>query len=246
MISLLAVLPSIVLLIYIYRKDKKEKEPKKLLLKCFILGVLSSIPAMIMEIIIEEFIDGMAIPGSVLYAALDGFLVAAFSEELCKYLLLKKATWKSPFFNCHFDGIVYAVYVSLGFATLENIMYIADGGLSTAITRFFTAVPGHACDSVYMGYFYSIAKNAYINGDKKVARQNKRLALIIPIILHGIYDCLLSFEEDVVGEGIMLTGILLWIVFVIILFVATFKLVNKASRQDSAFYESEPTFSPVP
>lgn len=236
MLSVLAILPSIVLLIFIYKKDKKEKEPGKLLLKCFLFGVLSAIPAMIMELIIEEFVDSVTIPGSVLYAILDGFLVAAFSEELCKYLLMKKATWKSPHFNCAFDGIVYAVYVSLGFATLENIIYIADGDLVTAITRFFTAVPGHACDAVYMGYFYSLAKRAAIYGDKRAARRNKLIALWVPMFLHGLYDCLLSFEEDVAGEVILVLGVLAWIVFVIILFIVTFKLVNHASKNDSCFY----------
>ncbi len=231
----LAILPSIVLLIYIYKKDKREKEPLGTLLKCFILGVISTIPALIMESIGEVVIDGIFVEGSIAYAMLDGFLVAAFSEELCKYFMLKSQTWKRREFNCSFDGIVYAVFVSLGFATFENLLYVVDGGLSTAITRIFTAVPGHACDAVFMGYYYSKAKYAELSGDKKEKKKNLRKALLIPILLHGTYDFLLSFEEEIVGETVLILGMLLWMIFVIAMFIFTFRLINKASKNDKYF-----------
>jgi len=235
----LAVVPCIALLIYIYAKDKKEKESKRLLIGCFVWGVIIIAPVLLIETILDEIFMSFLTVGSVSYAFAEGFIVAAFSEELFKYLALRGKTWKSKEFNCTFDGIVYAVFVSIGFATFENIMYVLDGGVSTALLRMFTAVPGHACDAVFMGYFYSKAKRAGLENNKKAEKKYKKYALLIPILLHGIYDWLISFDEEVVGEDINTIGFLIWIVFVIVLFIASFRTVNKASKNDSYFVECE-------
>lgn len=231
----LAILPSIVLLFYIYKKDKRDKEPMKLLMGCFAVGVFSVIPSVLMETITEEIISVFCVEGSFFYAVLDGFVVAALAEETFKYLLLKEKTWKSTEFNCNFDGIIYAVFVSLGFATCENIFYVMDGGIGVAILRFFTAVPSHACDAVFMGYYYSKAKQASLLGDTVGEEKYKRKSLVIPLLLHGLYDCLISFEEDVAGENVMVAGVLIWIVFVIVMFSIAFNTINKASKNDSYF-----------
>lgn len=235
----LAIIPSVILLIFIYKMDKREKEPAKLLLGCFGFGVLSIIPALILELGIGAFVEEFFQEGSLIYAVIDGFVVAAFSEELFKYLFLKAKTWKSPEFNCTFDGIIYAVFVSLGFATFENIFYVIDGGISTAVMRMFTSVPGHACDAVFMGYFYSRAKQANVEGDIAAEKRNKRLALWVPVVLHGIYDCLISFEEDIVGEGVVILAILAWFAFVALQFVASFIIVMIASSKDKYFVPEE-------
>lgn len=232
----LAIIPSLVLLIYIYKKDKREKEPIRLLLKCFLWGVLIIIPIVILESLLDAVLVEFAAEGSVPYAIVDGFIVAAMSEELFKYLALKKKTWNSSDFNCFFDGIVYAVFVSLGFATFENIVYVMDGGLSSAILRMFTAVPGHACDAVFMGYFYSKAKKARVDNNRTLEKKYKRRALIIPILFHGMYDCFISFEEEAAGEDAVLIGILLWIILVVAQFIMAFKTVNKVSKEDAPFY----------
>ena len=234
---ILAIVPSIVLLIYIYKKDKREKEPFGILLSCFLLGVISIIPAVIMENILSSFFDHFLTEGSILYAICDGFIVAAFSEELCKYIMLKGASWKSKNFNCSFDGIVYAVFVSLGFATLENILYVVDGDLFTAMLRMFSSVPSHACDAVFMGYYYSKAKYANLTGDTKNEKKYKRYTLLIPIFAHGLYDCLLGFDGEVVGDFIYGRALLGWFVFVIVTFVLCFLMVKRASLYDKYFYE---------
>ena len=230
----LAVIPSIVLLVYIYKKDKREKEPMPLLMSCFLFGILIIAPVLVMETVLSVIEDSLFTPGSVFYAAFDGIIVAALSEELFKYLALKFKTWKSKEFNCTFDGIVYAVFVSLGFATVENINYVADGGISSAIGRMFTAVPSHACDAVFMGYFYSKAKKASLENNTKLEKKYKKLALFVPIMVHGIYDCLISFEEDVAGEAIVVIGILLWFAVIIAQFICAFVIVNIASKNDTA------------
>lgn len=231
----LALVPAVVLLIYIYKKDKREKEPMRLLWKCFFLGIISTLPAILIEELGEMLLDSDLTEGSFSYAFIDSFVVVALAEELCKYVMLKKSTWKSSEFNCYFDGIVYAVFVSLGFAALENIFYVLDGGLSTAIMRMFTAVPLHAFTAVFMGYYYSRAKGEALKGNNRKASSNRKKALWVPLILHGFYDSLLSLDSDVVGDSVTTVSIIVWIVFVIIMFIRSIKLVKKASAQDDYF-----------
>ncbi len=230
--ALLALIPSIVLLFYIYRKDRKEKEPIRLLLGCFFMGVLTIFPAVILEVLGEMILEKIFVEGTFMWAVIDSFLVVALSEELFKNLFLKIKTWKSRYFDCMFDGIVYSVFVSLGFATFENILYIFENGIGTALLRMVTAVPGHACFGVFMGYFYSKAKLSQVQGDRRASGRNKRLALCVPVLLHGVYDCMLMMEEEVVGEAVVGMAALVWVVYVIALFCVTFRLVRKASHND--------------
>ena len=235
MLIIIALIPSIILLLYIYRKDRIEKESIRFLTKCFLWGIAIVLPVAFLETVMGIVLDETFIEGSIGYAIVDGFIVAALSEEFCKYTALKLRTWKSVEFNSSFDGIVYAVFVSLGFATFENILYVIDGDLSTALFRMFTAVPGHAYDAVFMGFFYSCAKKAEIEGNRFKMKINRRLSLIIPILFHGAYDCLLSFDEEVVGEAVSFLGFYLWIILVIAEFVWSLILVNIASKDDTAF-----------
>ena len=231
----LALIPAIVLLVYIYKKDKREKEPFKLLLKCLLFGVVSTVAAVVLEELGTDLLESDLIEGSFEYALIDAFIIAALSEELCKYVMLKIGTWKSPEFNCYFDGIVYAVFVSLGFAAFENVFYVIDGGLSVALWRMFTAVPLHAFDAVFMGYFYSRAKKASLEGSRRVMRRNKRRSLLVPILLHGFYDFFPSLEEEVVGSTAFTIGLFIWAAFVIAMFVITLRMVKRASKNDEMF-----------
>ncbi len=235
---MLAILPSIILLVYIYRKDKKEKEPIKFLWSCFGFGVLTAIPACVLEMLESTVVDAVFTEGSIVYAIVDAFIVAALSEELFKYLFLRIKTWKSYEFNCMFDGVVYSVFVSLGFATMENILYVADGGISTAIFRMFTSVPGHMSFGVLMGYYYSYAKSCELWDNMDSAKKHKKRALLVPVLIHGIYDALLSLEPDVVGEGLWILSMVLWFAFLIAMYIFTFRLVNKASKNDHYFFET--------
>ena len=232
MLFSLAIIPSIVLLVLVYKLDRKEKEPIKLLRKLFLFGVALVIPAFIIEVMIGAVIDVLFIPGSIIYALFDGFVGAACTEELGKYFFLKKGSWDSEHFDCMFDGIVYAVFVSLGFATVENILYVFSDGLTTAITRMFTSVPGHVCFAIVMGYYYSKAMLSISKGDMESCKNNKIKAMLFPILLHGTYDFLIMMDTDVAGDGITTFAILFWIVYVIALFVRVFMLVFKASKND--------------
>jgi RsiW-degrading membrane proteinase PrsW (M82 family) len=151
----IAVLPVLVLAFVVYRQDKYEKEPLGKLIKAFIFGALAIIPAGLMESILIRFVP----PIPIVSGAYTGFVVAGCSEELCKLLLLRWAIWKSREFNEYFDGIVYATFVSLGFACFENLGYVLGQevfaeAMATGTMRAFLSVPGHFLFGVMMGYYF--------------------------------------------------------------------------------------------
>ena len=219
----LALLPAGILLGYIYRMDTIEKEPTKLLIRLFLFGCLCAIPASILEQIGEGLLSG--VESTLVYLLVDAFLVVAVAEEGCKFAFLCTA-WKNPAFDYRFDAIVYAVCVSLGFAALENVLYVVQYGLGTAIIRAFTSVPGHCFFGVYMGYWYGKAKHARYYG---LPGSGTYLALsfIVPVLLHGFYDfcCFMS------GENSFFT--LVFLAFLVVFFIFAIRCVNKASREDA-------------
>ena len=142
-----AVIPAIVLLRFVYKEDRLDKESPGLLLSLVIFGILSTFAAIVTEQIGEAILGILLPQSSTAYNVLLYFVVVALSEEGFKYLLLKKRTWYSSEFNCQFDGVVYAVFVALGFALWENISYVLMYGLGTAarssacLWARFTALP---------------------------------------------------------------------------------------------------------
>ena len=207
-ILLTALLPIAILVYYIYHKDRKSPEPTRQLVKAFFYGILSiplsfciSIPLGLIGVYPTE---ATSIWGSVSAA----FFGAAIPEEIAKFFMLWLLLRKNPYFDEKMDGIVYAVCVSLGFAALENIMYLftnAESYVSVGIARAIFAVPGHFCFGILMGYYYSLAKFY-----PKTPTKNKALILAAPIIVHGLYDSIL-FIINVIPA---ISGILL-IVFLV-------------------------------
>lgn len=162
-----AVLPAIFLLVHVYRADKLEKEPAPLLISLALYGIAATFIALVLERA-GSFLLGLWFEeGSVAYNAIMYFGIVAFSEEGAKYFLLRRRTWHSAAFNCQFDGVVYAVFVALGFALWENISYVLMYGLSTALVRAVTAVPGHACFGVFMGVWYGPCQAAARTGERR-------------------------------------------------------------------------------
>ena len=209
-----ALLPVVLLLFFIYRKDRLNPEPLGKLLLTFFVGCLSVIPAGLMEsVLIHLAPSARQMP--VLNGLIDGYLVAGLSEELCKLLLLLWVIWKSPQFDEYFDGIVYAAFLSLGFACVENISYVMGGDdpMGTALMRGVLAVPAHFLFAVTMGYYVSLAKF-----DPAGRRGHLWKALLYPVLLHGTYDALLMVSSNLEGGDSMLaTGVtvVLFIVFII-------------------------------
>lgn len=218
----LAVLPGIVLMIYIYKKDRREKEPLWLLLSCFFLGALTVIPAGILESLI---LGSEEAEKSAVQIIVECIFCIGLIEELVKYLVLKWRTFKNKNFDYSFDGIVYSVFVSLGFAVAENVFYVVENGLTVGLMRAVTAVPGHMCFAVLMGYFYSGKRFAKNYDRKREHFKYSRNVVFVPMVVHGIYDAL-----AMIGSTLSL---ILWLAFVITMFVFCFKLVKKASDNDT-------------
>ena len=144
--SLAALLPAFFLLRYIYRQDQVEKEPPRLLFQLFLRGCLAALCALAVELVASQLLDGLVSSERSVYLYLEAFLVIAAVEEGAKLLFLHGRVWNERHFNYRFDGIVYSVFVSLGFAALENIFYVFGSGLSVALPRALLAVPAFAIE----------------------------------------------------------------------------------------------------
>lgn len=229
---LLAVCPPALLMFFIIQKDKVEKEPPGLLTKLLLLGAVSTISAIILEMAGIGILGLFLSEESTVYILLENFLVVALSEEAGKYFVLKKCTWKHPAFNYTFDGIVYAVASSLGFATLENILYVVQGGLETGIARAFLSIPGHTIFGIYMGLHYGIARREASLENTAKFRIHKKLALIVPVLLHGTYDFCLSMESG--------WFILLFMVFEVVVTCKAFHTIRTSSAEDTPILQVPP------
>lgn len=219
-----ALVPPLFLLVQIYRMDKVEKEPKSLIVKLVFFGVLTTIPAALLESVAEGILPGILTPKTVPYILVDNFLCVALVEELVKYMALKGVSWNHPAFNYTFDGIVYAVSVSIGFAAAENILYVQGGGLGTAAVRAVTSIPGHCIFAIYMGIAYSLAKYYETRGDLKLRQKYLNHAILIPMLLHGFYDFCASMDSG--------TWTMIFLVFVIVLDVVAYRKVREMERED--------------
>lgn len=219
-----ALVPVAWLLWTIYRKDSAQPEPTKWLVKAFVFGGLSvflsyvvSIP---MSIVLGWDIDKQMY-SSFLEAIMDSFLLAAIPEELAKLFMLWLLLRKNPFFDEHFDGIVHAVCVGLGFAALENVFYLVSGiddrsWISIGIVRALISIPAHYFFAILMGYYYSIY---HFGVDRSI--KAKAMILVAPVIAHGIFDAILfSMQVDESLSGMIM-----------ILFIVFFTKLKKRAKE---------------
>lgn len=223
-----AVIPAVFLLVQVYRADRLEREPPMLLLSLVLYGIIATGFAMITERIGSTLLGVLFDQSSLAYRLLMYFGVVAVSEEGFKYLLLKNRTWRSPAFNCQFDGVVYAVFVSLGFALWENIGYVLRYGFGTAVIRALTAVPGHACFGVFMGAWYGLARRLANAGRSGSSGFCRLLSFVIPVFMHGCYDFIATSPAMHYGW--------VFVVFVAAMFLIALLVIRKMSRND--FYIS--------
>lgn len=202
-LSLLAVAlaPAIYLAIVIYGRDKYSPEPKKILLVAFLWGCFSVIPAIFLETIGAKF--GHGISTNIFKTAFYAFVVVGLSEELSKFVMLRLHAYRHPAFNEPFDGIVYASFVALGFATVENIAYVFMHGYGTGILRMFTAVPAHFSFGVIMGYYVGKAK---FNANKKFILMFQ--GVFYATFMHGAYD-FFAMQKNFPSLSILTLGVLI-------------------------------------
>lgn len=215
---LISLAPVAIIAFYIYFRDKYEKEPVKILLLALALGGIITIPVIFVETFLDKFTFHFA-SSQIFKAAYEGFVVAAFTEELFKYLAFVLIIWRNRNFNEKFDGIVYAVFISLGFAAVENVLYVfgsGDAGHQVGLLRAVTAVPAHALFGIAMGYHLGLAK---FFPHERVGQFFK--ALLVPIFLHGAYDFLILSEN-----GILL---LIFIPYIVLLWIFGFRRMKRHS-----------------
>lgn len=178
----LAVAPAMIIILYIYFKDKFEKEPIGFLFKNFLMGAIVSIIITLILSVVANYFFPLTDELSIYQQFIKAFFVVGLVEEFSKYVIVKYYAQKSDEFNEPYDGIVYAVMVSMGFATLENVMYVFQYGVSTGIVRAFTAVPAHATFGILMGYFMGLAKFSKYKSILNLT------GLVVATFFHGAYD----------------------------------------------------------
>ena len=228
---LAALIPPIVLMVMVYRQDKIEKEPVNLIIRLVLFGFLSTVPAVILEIIAGRIISALFGGSYMLYLLISNFIGVAVIEEGCKYFFLKQQTWNHPAFNYRFDGIVYAVSVSLGFAALENVEYVFLYGLGTAVSRALLAIPLHCICGIFMGHFYGEAKLGDVRNIPEYKSHNLIFALLLPTLIHGFYDFALSTESGIFT--------LIFIIYVIALDIIAIRSIRRFSAEDIALYQEQ-------
>ncbi len=223
----IAILPVAVICRYAYNKDK-NKEPLSMLIKLLIYGVVSCFLVLIISAILGEIfplfnreLRFMSLAEKVLYA----FIYVALVEEFCKWIFVYTKGYKSEHFDQLYDIIVYSIFVSLGFAVFENILYVVlQGNITVGIIRAISAVPGHACDAIFMGYYLSLAKLYSRQNNKTLENRNIAFSIFVPTILHGVYDfCIMA------DAGIFVLAFLLFIIFLYNISIKKLKLVAENS-----------------
>lgn len=190
-----ALLPAVVLWLCIWKKDM-QPEPTSRLLKAVLWGMMICIPVAFLEIGMQYLFWGGE-PTTLLGTTIDAFVVTALPEECFKLLALWMVLRKNPYFDEHFDGIVYAVCVGMGFAAFENVAYIfgEENWFSTAIVRALFSVPGHYAFAILMGYYYSLYH--FVDCSLK----NAFCILAVPVMAHGIFDALVFASSVNPYEG---------------------------------------------
>ena len=222
---LAAVLPAIFLLRYVYKHDTVDKEPPGLLLSLILMGVIAALLSIVFEMIGEKILNDKVSQDDKYYKIILAFAVVAAVEEGTKFLLMKWRTWNNPNFNYRFDGIVYAVFTSLGFAAFENIKYVFNFGLSVALPRAVLAVPGHMGFAVFMGLFYGRAKMFSDLGRNGAKVFNLLMAYLSAVFLHGFYDAC-----AMIGNTL---STIIFIVFVAIMYIVVIRLIKHESKTDA-------------
>lgn len=220
---IIALAPVIIIAFYIYFRDKYEREPIGQLIKALVAGCLVPIPVLMVGKFLNLFIIEEAKTWNAFFTA---FVIAAFNEELFKYIFLFVLFWFNRNLNEKFDGIVYAVFVSLGFAAVENVIYVLNYGEAVGYTRAIMSVPAHALFGVTMGFYFGLAR---FYPEKRKLLLTK--SLLFAVILHGIFDFILML-----GDNRLLV---MFIPFVIYLYYDGFRKIRNLS--DRSIYKAKST-----
>jgi len=196
-----SIAPALLIMFLIYKHDL-EKEPIQMLVKAFFGGVLSIFIALAIALPLGLFES--AFPSGILRAFYSAFFCAGIPEEFAKWLIFYWLIKKAPHFDQYYDGILYAIFISMGFALVENILYVMQGGLGVAVMRAVLSVPGHMLFVIPMGYYLSLSK--FEAG--KEAANHRILSLVLPMLLHGTFDFILMYMNAKSNVSPIIAGLL--------------------------------------
>ncbi len=221
----IALAPIVVIFSLVFMLDRYEREPIKYLVLSFIFGILIAFPVVLVELYLQKLLSPELRLNAVIFTALSAGFVVALPEEGFKYIILRLYNYPKEAFNEPYDGIMYAVAVSMGFAAIENVLYTFEHGMGTGILRAFTAVPAHAAFAHIMGY--------YVGKAKFVPQRGKRIRLMLlglggAVLTHGLYDFFLMYDNAS-------WGIFTFIVLIIAIILAIHAI--RAHQRNSPFRE---------
>lgn len=208
----LAILPILLICFFVYRRDD-EKEPFLLLVKLFICGIMSVFLVYLFTYCLQFLVPFFRyMPASRHYFKLFLyiFILIAIVEEFSKFIMVFLFGYRDRNFNQPYDIIVYTVFVSLGFACFENILYVMQNGFDNALLRAITAVPMHACYGIFMGYYLALAKISKKHGIKPIYRRNIILSIMIPVLFHTLYDYLIFLNDPFCSLVLMVTIVIMY------------------------------------
>lgn len=222
LLILASVAPVIIVMVYLYYRDKYEKEPISVLMKAFGGGVLAIVTTLLIVLPFQSY--SRDFDSLFLSSFINSFLFAAIPEELSKFLFLYLFIWRDKNFNEYFDGIIYAVFVSMGFACIENIFYVIEGGYGVAIGRAILSIPGHALFGVIMGYYFARARFSHSNRTGYLLK-----GVLLAILAHGIYNFLLYYISGIaeINAWLAFLVMLLFFAFIIKLHKIGYYKINK-------------------
>ncbi len=229
MFLFLAIAPAIALMVYVYRQDPIDKEPADLLWNLVLRGVVAALFAGLFEQVgmtALGLFSGLD-PTSAKFTVVSDFLVVGVVEEGLKYALMARKTWNHPAFNCRFDGVVYAVFTSLGFAAAENVMYGLTYGPGVLFSRALMAIPAHMGFAVLFGMLYGQAKLLSTRGKSVSGALCVIMGYALSVALHGLYDSAAMVNSESSGAVFMLV--------VVAIYVIVFIVVRVAARHDRRF-----------
>ena len=230
---LVAITPGIALALGIYLTDRYDREPLHLLMKIFVFGGISILPV----ILVEKIFAYLNIFTGLLQIIYDAFIVAGFTEEYFKRIIVMKYAYDHKAFNEKLDGIVYAVFTSLGFATVENILYVVfrySDIRTVGIQRAIFSVPAHMLFAITMGYYLSLAKYAK---DQRERNYYLKISLLMPVLLHGLYDYILMSRSG--------NLFIVFIPFVVFLWGYNLRKLNRYYKESKEYHTAKEKDKPL-
>lgn len=222
----LAIAPAVALFLFFYFREKYRKGPIGILLVTFGLGAASLVPAVTVTLSLQRLTGWSSRTPNLLHAFLGAMLIVGLVEEGAKFIVVRFYAYHRPEFNEPYDGIMYSVMAALGFATIENIIYVLSQGAGTGVMRALLSVPSHAFDGVLMGYFLGEAKFA---GSDRAGNWLATLGFGLAVIAHGLYDFIVFSldKKPLLVSCLLIMAVLFWVIF----FAATRRLSEQSPHQ---------------